>query len=352
MGKKNRKKVNKNILPNVSIVTPTYNRIEFLKILHNCILKQNYPINKLEWVIVDGQNNDDKLNEVPLLIVELKKLSDLKIIYFSLPMDENNKLGALRNKTNELSNGKIIVCMDDDDYYPPNRVINAVKGLNYGKFDLAGISKLHIYDFYLDNVIEFGPIHKNHSTNNGLAYTKKYANNNKYINNKNISEERFFLNNYQNKMVQLNSRDSLLHLSHKNNTANKRKLFESAFHNSFTNLTDKYKIFNRNNLNSLIPNNILNNYTNIIKKNKEKKYSKYDIIYYCGLLCNKWNPKDKNLGGSEQAVVHLSNYWASMGLKVAVYLNIDNDINLNNVDYLSCKNFDTELKYKNIIRYA
>ena len=194
MGKKNKRKILKNVLPNVSIVTPTFNRVKFLKILHNCILNQNYPLNKLEWIIVDGQNNNNKLNEVPLLINNLRKISNLKIIYFSLPMDENNKLGALRNKTNELSSGNIIVCMDDDDYYPPNRVINAVKGLNFGQLDLAGISKLYIYDFYLDNVIEFGPLHKNHSTNNGLAYTKNYTKKFKYKNDDSISEEIHFLN--------------------------------------------------------------------------------------------------------------------------------------------------------------
>ena len=350
MGKKNRKKNRKNRFPNVSIVTPTYNRVEFIKILFKCILNQNYPIDKLEWIIVDGQNNNDLLNELPELKKELKTKSKLKIIYYSLPINENNKLGALRNKTNELSSGDIIVCMDDDDYYPPNRVINAVKGLQYGKLDLAGTSKLFIYDFDLDEVIEFGPFHKNHSTNNGMAYTKTFANKNKYNNTDAYSEEKVFLNNYRYNMIQLDTKDSLLHLSHNLNTINKRHYFESAYINNIKNMTNLYKIFNRKNLNNLIPDDIYQEYLKICLPYKRHSiYSKYDIVYYCGLLTIEWDPNNKKLGGSEQAVLHLSKYWASKGFKVAVYLKTQNECNINNVDFISADKFKASLKYKNII---
>jgi cellulose synthase/poly-beta-1,6-N-acetylglucosamine synthase-like glycosyltransferase len=49
---KNKKKV----LPRVSICTPTYNRRPFIPYLKKCILKQDYPLSRIEWVIVD----DDK----------------------------------------------------------------------------------------------------------------------------------------------------------------------------------------------------------------------------------------------------------------------------------------------------
>ena len=39
------------------------------------------------------------------------------------------KLGRKRNLMHEKSKGEMIVYMDDDDFYPPNRVSHAVRRL-------------------------------------------------------------------------------------------------------------------------------------------------------------------------------------------------------------------------------
>jgi len=60
--------------------------------------------------------------------------------------------------------------------------------------------------------------------------------------------------------------------------------------------------------------------TNFVKK----KSSGRDIVYYCGLTTHEWNPqilKEKGLGGSEEAVIHLSKQWAKLGWNVTVYNN-------------------------------
>ena len=75
MGKKNRKKHKITLQPTVSILTPTFRRIKFLSLLFDCIQNQDYPHEKLEWVIVDGENNKEKYNEVPDLIEKLRKLN-------------------------------------------------------------------------------------------------------------------------------------------------------------------------------------------------------------------------------------------------------------------------------------
>jgi GR25 family glycosyltransferase involved in LPS biosynthesis/glycosyltransferase involved in cell wall biosynthesis len=348
MGKKNRNTKN----PLVSIVTPTSKRPGFIKLLFKCIINQNYPIKKMEWIIVDGQNNKEKLQELPNIIKEFKKQSELKIIYYSLPMDENNKIGALRNKTNELANGNIIVCMDDDDYYPKNRVISAVKALKYGKLNLAGLSKIYIYDFDLDEIIQFGPLGNYHSTNNFMAYTKKYANNNKYINNCPSGEELKFTNNFTNKMVQLNPEYTGIQFSHYSNTFNKRKIFSSTYANTLTEKKkDIYKIIDKEKLLKLIPTHIYEEYLKIcLPHKKHSLYSEYDIVYYCGTFSYvDWLPNNKSLGGSEQAIVKLTSYWASKGYKVAVYLPIQENCTFNNVNYISSNNFKVSLKYKTLI---
>ena len=52
----------------------------------------------------------------------------------------------------------------------------------------------------------------------------------------------------------------------------------------------------------------------MMKLNLEKTH---DIIYYCGLSNgNKWDPTDKSLGGSEQAVIKLSELWVKKVIKL------------------------------------
>ena len=169
MGKKS--KLKKNKTPLVSILTPTFRRSKLLYLLAECIVNQEYPLKKIEWIIVDGENEKEYYNSVPDVINEIKsRYKNLKIIYDLYPMNDKNMIGGLRNRTNELANGEIMVCMDDDDYYCPKRVIDAVKALNYGKLSLAGCSKMYMYDFDTDTFIEFGPFNNNHGVNNTFAY--------------------------------------------------------------------------------------------------------------------------------------------------------------------------------------
>ena len=57
-----RPKLKKNKTPLVSILTPTFKRSKLLKLLAKCIINQDYPINKIEWIIVDGENNEKHFN--------------------------------------------------------------------------------------------------------------------------------------------------------------------------------------------------------------------------------------------------------------------------------------------------
>lgn len=47
-----------------------------------------------------------------------------------------------------------------------------------------------------------------------------------------------------------------------------------------------------------------------------------DIAYFCGMTSGEWNPRiaeEKGVGGSEEAVIHLSKRWAKQGYNVTVY---------------------------------
>jgi len=68
----------------------------------------------------------------------------------------------------------------------------------------------------------------------------------------------------------------------------------------------------------------------------------------CGAFSINWNPADKKLGGSEQAVVNLSEKWVEMGKSVIVYGEISNII-INGVVYKNWIEFNFNRKYKNLI---
>lgn len=68
------------------------------------------------------------------------------------------------------------------------------------------------------------------------------------------------------------------------------------------------------------------------------------IVYYCGESEIAWDPEDKKLGGSEQAVVQLSEQWTKKGYLVKVYGKIPNKIH-NGVSYLPIKEYDSTREY-------
>ena len=104
-------------IPAVSICTLTHNRAHFLPRLQRCIESQTYPLDKIEWVILDDSTTYTES-------LRIKSHSDLRIKYQRI--NEKLSLGAKRNLSHKLCSGEIIVYMDDDDYYFSERVSHAV----------------------------------------------------------------------------------------------------------------------------------------------------------------------------------------------------------------------------------
>ena len=219
MGKKNRKK-NKKVSPNgkpfVSVCTPTYNRRMFLPQLIKCFQKQTYPKELMEWIIID--DSDEPVGDL-FEGVECVK-------YFRY--EEKIKLGRKRNLMHEKSKGEIIVYMDDDDYYPPDRVNHAVDRLRARPEALAaGSSVVYIYFNDLDTLYQFGPYGPNHATAGTFAFKRKLLEQTRYDDEAEIAEEKAFLKNYTIPFAQLDPRKCILVFAHQYNTFDKRKLLEN-----------------------------------------------------------------------------------------------------------------------------
>lgn len=202
--------------PFVSVLTPTYNRRKFIPTLIKCYKHQTYPKNRMEWIILD-----DGTERVGDLFAEAAKHIP-NIRYVAAPEGEKLLIGKKRNMLNELARGDIMVAMDDDDYYPPERVAHAVYRLNQNpKIELAGSSE--IYLFYTDTkkIYRFGPINPNHATNGTMAYKRSYLKGHKYDETVTHAEEKSFLDDYKNPMAQMDSQKTMLVICHSANTFSK-----------------------------------------------------------------------------------------------------------------------------------
>lgn len=127
---------NQDELPKVSIVTITKNRKHFLPLALTNWEHFDYPRNKLEWIIVEEEceNNWENITE----IIRDSKYIKLKGEY-SIPQKRN--IGC------ENASGEIICFMDDDDYYPPESILTRVRLLmEYKDIVIVGSSMLGAYD--------------------------------------------------------------------------------------------------------------------------------------------------------------------------------------------------------------
>ena len=107
------------------------------------------------------------------------------------------KLGRKRNFMHEKSKGEILVYMDDDDYYPPDRVNHAVNRLrSQPRAFAAGSSIVYIYFNDLDKIYQFGPYGPMHATAGTFAFKRELLKQTSYDDNAEIAEEKQFLKNY------------------------------------------------------------------------------------------------------------------------------------------------------------
>jgi len=337
----------KKIVSTASIITITqFIRFKCLLNLYELIKLQTYK-NIIEWVIVEGSNTENEANENKNNIIKLiNNITEFKVKYIEY---SGKKLSDLRNVGNTSCIGDIIVCMDDDDYYPPQRVSHAVESLEKSGCLIAGCSDIYLFEYFMNKLYKFKGFHVKHSTNNCMAFKKEYLINHCHESNLNMSEEKSFTNNFTEPMVQLESIKCIVVSSHNFNTFNKREICIGGTVGINPTL---YEVnFDLNNtLYNYIPENIFNRMHSLFYYEEN---TIYDIVYYTGGFGTKWDPKDKKLGGSEQAIVNLSEYWSSIGKKVAVYADIlsgkETDLIHNNVEYINWKKFPFNHKFNTVI---
>ena len=202
--------------PTVSIVTLLADRRHFIPLLGKCVELQTYPKEKIEWVIVDdAKDQSSSTFSAPNQIhVHLNK---------KLPLGRKRQLAC------DLASGEFIFFFDDDDLHFPHRIERGVGRLRKtGSKMIAGNSALLLADVKSEDVIQSGPFDKNHATAGTFAFRKEYMKHSSFRMSDTAGEEVHFLKNWSIPMIQMHPQDSIIALSHADNTVSKENIFEKA----------------------------------------------------------------------------------------------------------------------------
>ena len=107
-------------LPSITIVTLMYNRSKFFDLACYNLMTADYPLQKIEWVIVDDSDTDSAAEAIKATAA---KSTTMKIVYVQVP---RTTVAAKRNIGVDKASHDIILMMDDDDHYPPSSIARRV----------------------------------------------------------------------------------------------------------------------------------------------------------------------------------------------------------------------------------
>jgi glycosyltransferase involved in cell wall biosynthesis len=202
--------------PMVSVVTPTFNRDYLFDI---AIFNWNnfiYPKNKIEWIILDDSSRDS--------IKKLKKKlpKDSRIKYYTCKKIDT--ISKKRNKVNELASGDIIVHVDDDDYYPPDSIINRVRSLLTYSKKCVGSSSVNCINLLDNTCFKTGGGYSDNTiitAEASLCYYKKFWQEQGYDENIKSEECKAFLKDRTNDYIDLHSAFVMIAITHSKNMSDR-----------------------------------------------------------------------------------------------------------------------------------
>ena len=194
----------------ISLCTPTRNRRIFINTMIKCVMNQTYK-GPIEWIIVD--DGDDKIEDL---------VKDIPFVrYYAV---EKMTIGAKRNLIHKYTKGDILIYIDDDDYYPPQRIEHVLESLNSSL--ICGSSIMYIYFANLNKIYKFGPYGTNHATAATFGFKRELLNQTAY-NNDTKGEEKFFLKKWTIPLQQMDPKKTILVIAHNMNTVDKNQLLNT-----------------------------------------------------------------------------------------------------------------------------
>lgn len=129
--------------PSISVLTLTYNRRNFIDLAFVNMLTTDYPLAKIQWVIVE--DSDDTMMSASDKIKKFEERAPgCEVTY--VPMSKKRSIGYKRNRAVKAAKYDICVNMDDDDVYPASSFRRRVAWLQATKASVVGCTMIAMYD--------------------------------------------------------------------------------------------------------------------------------------------------------------------------------------------------------------
>jgi glycosyltransferase involved in cell wall biosynthesis len=160
--------------PAISILTPTWNRKEFLPLMIHNIKNMDYDKNKLEWIIADDHPTNP-LFKTNAEVNQVKK--EIYPITFKYIYDKKRHLsiGEKRNLLVKSASFKICAFMDDDDIYNCSYLKHSIDVMKQGKYSCVGSNQmLFIFPHHNYQVSHIQCSAKRQAHEATMVFTKKY----------------------------------------------------------------------------------------------------------------------------------------------------------------------------------
>jgi len=219
----------KGALPKVGIITVTRNRPEWWVNMLQNVVKQDWPANRLEWIIVDDSDEGQRLTKEVDDFME--KSPGIMIRYVESLTTKT--IGAKRNAAVEAASEdvSVFVCMDDDDHYPKNSIKTRVSWLTRSmpagrpQSQIGYCSVLPMYDLtrYISAInvpdLNIGPAERVSEAT--LVFTRDAWTARPFMN-VNMAEGLYFVEGREEISVEFPSTDVIVSFIHMKNSSSRR----------------------------------------------------------------------------------------------------------------------------------
>lgn len=199
--------------PFISVVCPTWNRREFLPYLLYIWQYQDYPAERRELIILD----DSPQSNADLVTMLAGEGGNVRYVH----SEERLALGKKRNLLNEMAKGEYILCFDDDDYYPPDKISYQVSQMQRHSARFSGCDQIYVWYSHLDKIYLTHPFGAKHALNGTFGLHRNLLSKHRYEDDATLGEEGAFLKEFSTPVLQVDPKKAILCISHSSNTYDK-----------------------------------------------------------------------------------------------------------------------------------
>jgi len=159
--------------PKISIVTPIADRNKFKRLIISNLLKLDYPLDLIEYII-DDDGQDEKFINSEEEFKEFKEaIYPIHFIYKHY--NKKRTIGEKRNNLVKLANNKLIGNLDSDDLMLSNWLKHSLSIMKEGKYGLVGTNQmifLYPHNDWKTTAIQCKEKRMIHEA--GMLFTKKH----------------------------------------------------------------------------------------------------------------------------------------------------------------------------------